>query len=139
MSRLTLATGPLVAGLASRPMDSTTRSLPTLVRLAQPATCGCGEVVAAGERVGYLSSDEGILCLGCMADVQAGRLVLASRAGGSNRTDLVAARRRLTAAEHRSVVAARADDLVHRLDAIRTLGSLQGEGRPIEVFTPEAG
>jgi hypothetical protein len=120
-------------------MDSTTRTLPTLVRLAQPATCGCGEVASAGERVGYLSSDEGIVCLGCMADLQAGRLDLASRAGGTNRTDLVAARRRLTAAEHRAVVATRADDLVHRLDAIRTLGSLHGEGRPIEVFTPDAG
>jgi primosomal protein N' (replication factor Y) len=51
--------------------------------------------------------------------VQSGRLDLAARAGGTNRTDLVAARRRLTAGEHRSVVVSRADDLVHRLDAIR--------------------
>ena len=30
-------------------MDSHPRTLPTLVRLAQPAVCGCGEVVAGGE------------------------------------------------------------------------------------------
>jgi hypothetical protein len=76
-----------------------------------------------------------------MADVQAGRLDLAARAGGTNRTDLVAARRRLTAGEHRSVVASRADDLVHRLDAIRAMGSLQGQGQPAprDVYAPDAG
>ena len=136
-----MVTGLPHPGLASPPMDSHPRTLPTLVRLSQPAVCGCGEVVAGGERVGYLSSDEGILCLGCMADVQSGRLDLAARAGGTNRTDLVAARRRLTAGEHRSVVASRADDLVHRLDAIRAMGSLQGQGQPAprDVYAPDAG
>jgi hypothetical protein len=120
-------------------MDSPPRTLPTLVRLSQPAACGCGELVAGGERVGYLSSDEGILCLGCMADLQAGRLDLATRAGRTNRTDLVAARRRLTAGEHRSVVSARADDLVRRLDAIRAMGTLQGQPLPRDVYAPDAG
>ena len=39
-----------------------------MIRLARPATCGCGERLGAGEQVGFEPALEATLCLRCVAD-----------------------------------------------------------------------
>jgi hypothetical protein len=91
-----------------------TQDLPLVVRLGNPATCGCGEPIASGERVGALVALDRVFCLACMADIQAGRL------------DLAAFVPDLAAAEYDARVRANADNLVNRLHAARLMGTLTG-------------
>ena len=128
--------------LASPGMETPTpRELPVVVRLVHAAVCGCGERVAGGERAGYLSTHEGVVCLGCMADYQAGRLLLgdllartASLVPPVTEYDV---ERQRAAAAHRHRVSASANELLHRFLAIRALGTLRSEPQPLEAFTAE--
>lgn len=114
------------------------RVLPTLVRLDSVGVCGCGETVEAGERVGYLSSEDGIVCIDCLAALQAGRLdlvdVLARVRSEVVAEDVEVVHRRLVADRHSRLVSDSADSLVNRFDAIRTMASLEGELQPLEAF-----
>jgi hypothetical protein len=89
-----------------------TQDLPLVVRLGNTATCGCGEHISSGERVGALIALDRVFCLGCMADIQAGRL------------DLSALAPALVAAEHSARVSANAEKLLNRLHAARLMGTL---------------
>lgn len=89
-----------------------TQDLPIVVRLGNTATCGCGEPIASGERVGALVALDRVFCLRCMADIQAGRLDLSVLAPA------------LAAAEHRARVRANADMLLNRLHAARLMDTL---------------
>lgn len=86
-----------------------------MVRLGNAATCDCGEAIAPGERAGALVPLDRVFCLGCMADVQAGRL------------DLSALAPALAAAEHNARVSANADTLLNRLHAARLMATLVAE------------
>ena len=44
-----------------------------MVLVSQPTRCSCGEDLRAGERAGKLETEPGLLCLWCLADLQAGR------------------------------------------------------------------
>jgi hypothetical protein len=121
---------------------TSTRTQPTLVRLLAEARCGCGETVPRGERVGYVSSREGVLCLACLADHQAGRLDLAAELGDEvvvDDAERAEIRRTQEAAHHRRRVTQSAEDLLHRLFAIRAMGALDGAPRPLEDFVPRVG
>lgn len=129
-------------------MESTTATsaptaavLPPLVRLETATVCGCGEHVAAGERVGYLSSEDGVACMACMADLQAGRLDLVDLAirvqPDASQQDVEAVRRRVRAGRHTVEVSANADSLLGRFTAVRALGALAGELRPLSSFAPQ--
>ena len=53
-------------------MDGTqTRAVMVVVDL--PTRCTCGEDLRSGERAGRLATEPGLLCLWCLADLQAGR------------------------------------------------------------------
>jgi hypothetical protein len=41
--------------------------VPEIVRLERAGVCGCGELVAAGERAGYAPPQERVVCLACLA------------------------------------------------------------------------
>lgn len=45
--------------------------VPEIVRLERAEVCGCGELVAAGERAGYAKSEQRVVCLRCLADQSA--------------------------------------------------------------------
>lgn len=47
--------------------------VPEIVRLERAGVCGCGELVAAGERAGYVPPQERVVCLTCLANEPAGR------------------------------------------------------------------
>ena len=44
-----------------------------MVLVSQPTRCSCGEDLRPGERAGQLRNGQGLLCLWCLADLQAGR------------------------------------------------------------------
>ena len=46
--------------------------VPVVVRLEKPGVCGCGAVVAAGERAGTTSQPGRVVCLACLAGLSAG-------------------------------------------------------------------
>ena len=83
-----------------------------MVRLGTTATCGCGEHIPSGERVGALVALDRVFCLACMADIQAGRLALSTFAPA------------LAAAEYSAHVRANAEKLVNRLHAARLMNAL---------------
>jgi hypothetical protein len=41
--------------------------VPEIVRLERAGVCGCGELVAAGERAGYAAQQARVVCLACLA------------------------------------------------------------------------
>jgi hypothetical protein len=88
------------------------QDLPLVVRLGNTATCGCGEHIDRGERVGALVAVDRIFCLSCMADIQAGRL------------DLSVFAATLAAAEYNARVRANAEKLLNRLHAARLMDTL---------------
>ena len=120
------------------PTPAASTVLPPLVRLESLGVCGCGEAVPAGERAGYLSSEEGIVCVGCLAHLQSGRLdlddLLARTRPHGAVADVAAAKRRILAARHSQVVSGNADSLLSRFTAIRAMASLEGELRPLSAF-----
>ena len=44
-----------------------------MIRVERPTRCSCGEGLRPGERAGQLGEGPGLLCLWCLADLQAGR------------------------------------------------------------------
>ena len=44
-----------------------------MVHVGRPARCACGEALRPGERAGRLGEGPELLCLWCLADLQAGR------------------------------------------------------------------
>jgi hypothetical protein len=134
---------------------------PEVIRLEQAGQCRCGEPVAAGERVGYLSAQDQILCLWCLAHHEANQVDWGleavqpedtpepAAADGDLVADLdVAPAATMQAAQpasgdarhgrHSCGVAERANHLINRFLAARTLGTLDGEPRPIVTWTSEA-
>jgi hypothetical protein len=97
----------------------TAQDLPLVVRLGNTATCGCGERIPSGERVGALVALDRVFCLACMADLQAGRLDLSTFAPA------------LAAAEHSAHVRANAEKLLNRLHAARLVGSLVADATDV--------
>ena len=89
-----------------------TQDLPLVVRLGNTATCGCGERIPSGERVGAIVALDRVFCLACMAAIQAGRL------------DLSAFAPALAAAEYDAHVRANAEKLLNRLHAAKLLATL---------------
>ena len=45
--------------------------VPQIVRLERAGVCGCGELVAAGERAGYAAQQARVVCLACLAGMSA--------------------------------------------------------------------
>jgi hypothetical protein len=88
--------------------ERTPSTLPDLIRLPHDGHCGCGEPVCAGERVGYVWAQARVVCLRCMARLQARRISPAQ-------------------ARHTELVAERANGLISRLIAIKSLGTLCAE------------
>ncbi len=99
--------------------ERTAKKLPEVIRLPYAGTCACGEHVAEGERVGYIWTRAQVVCLYCMARLQA------------RRVDPAQARRTEQVAE-------RANGLVARLIAIRTLGTLAAELQPIDSLADQS-
>lgn len=52
-----------------------------MVHLRAPSRCACGEGLGAGEQAGRVRGQRGLLCLWCLADLQAGRPRPQQRAG----------------------------------------------------------
>jgi hypothetical protein len=98
--------------------ERTAIKLPEVIRLPYAGTCACGEPVARGDRVGYLWTRAQVVCLYCMARLQTRRVDPAQVL----RTEQVAER---------------ANGLVARLIAIRTLGTLAAELQPIQTLADE--
>lgn len=48
-------------------------TLPDVIRLRYAGRCGCGESVDRGERAGYVRAERHVVCLSCLADMQAWR------------------------------------------------------------------
>ena len=63
--------------------ERTAKKLPEVIRLPYAGTCACGEHVAEGERVGYLWTRAQVVCLYCMARLQARRIDPAQARRGS--------------------------------------------------------
>lgn len=91
-----------------------------MVRLGNAATCGCGEPIPSGERVGALVALDRVFCLPCMADIQAGRLDLSTFAPA------------LAAAEYSARVRANAAKLLNRLHAARLMSSLATDATDVQ-------
>ena len=53
-------------------MDGT-QERAVMVLVSRPTRCSCGEELRPGERAGQLGERPGLLCLWCLADLQAGR------------------------------------------------------------------
>ena len=88
--------------------ERTATPLPDVIRLPYAGYCACGEYVAQGERVGYRWTRAEVVCLHCMARLQARRVDPAQ-------------------VRHTELVAERANGLIARLIAIRSLGTLAAE------------
>jgi hypothetical protein len=88
--------------------ERTAKKLPEVIRLPYAGRCACGEHVAAGERVGYVWTRAQVVCLYCLARLQ-------------TRTVDPAQLR------HTELVAERANGLICRLIAIKTLATLAAE------------
>ncbi len=116
-------------------------ALPTIITLRCATWCRCGELVAEGERAGYTSSDDRVVCLSCLADRQAGRshvdqlaLEIDQVLGAYTFGD----RDHWVRQEHQRRVHARSHLLLNRLEAIRAMGTLEGEPRSLDSFSPRS-
>jgi hypothetical protein len=98
--------------------EHTANKLPDVIRLPYAGTCACGEKVAEGERVGYRWTRAQVVCLHCMARLQARRVDPAQL-------------------RHSELVAERANGLVARLIAIRALGTLASELQAVDALADE--
>jgi hypothetical protein len=90
----------------------TAANLPDVIRLPYAGECGCGEQVDSGERVGYVWRQARVVCLHCMARLQARPV---------SRAQL----------RHTELVAERANGLMSRLIAVKALGELCAELQPV--------
>ena len=101
-------------------IESTAKKLPGVIRLPYAGRCRCGEQVAAGERIGYIWPEARVVCLHCMARLQAERPVDPAQA------------------RHTRLVAERANGLMSRLIAVKTLGTLCAELQPMVAWTVDS-
>lgn len=102
-------------------------ALPPVIRLRYAGRCRCGEDVASGERAGYVREEGRVVCLRCLADLQAGRADLGALAAEVAVPPLPGVAGGAARREYDRRVAVRAERLAQRGRIVRLSAAIFGE------------